>query len=360
MSLRFDCNFKSVINYNYKNTMTKAIIITGGGGFLGFNLLQKLVDFKRADQYIIVDNFITSNPNPVRKYTNNASNFFLLERDICDHSTIETIKRQLKSTNTNSCEIYHLASLASPPFYKRLPVETLDVGYIGMKNLLELCVWCKDIHIDAKLLYTSTSEVYGDALEHPQKETYYGNVNSFGERSCYDVSKRIGETLIYTYNKLHNLDTRIVRIFNTYGPHMSISDGRIVTEIMRCMILGKPLTIFGDGSQTRSLSFVDDTLMMLLRVMDSEYLFPVNIGNETEVSINELVDIARAVYERQFQHVPNFDVRYSTIDKDDPKVRRPDLSLYKSIVDTDPPATPLETGLLRTLLYFQELVDHSM
>lgn len=339
----------------------KTIVITGGGGFLGFNLLQKLVSLRRGDQYIIVDNFITSNPNSIRKYTTNTTNnFLLLERDICDHSTIETIRKHLKNTNTTTCEIFHLASLASPPFYKRFPIETLDVGYIGMKNLLELCVWCKDIHIDTKILYTSTSEVYGDALEHPQRETYYGNVNTVGERSCYDISKRIGETLIYNYSKLYGLDTHIVRIFNTYGPHMSIGDGRIVTEIMRCMILGKPLTIFGDGNQTRSLAFVDDTLMMLLRVMDSEYTSPVNIGNETEVSINKLVDIARSVYERQFQHKPSFEVRYASIDKDDPKVRRPDLSLYREITGSEPPATPLETGLLRTLLYFQELVDHSL
>jgi UDP-glucuronate decarboxylase len=337
----------------------KTIVITGGAGFLGFNLLKKLVSLKCGDRYIVVDNFITSNPVTIRNYINN-NKLTLLETDICFEQTIRAIKDALVLSDTSLLEIYHLASLASPPFYKRFPIETLDVGYTGMKNLLELCVWCQPKGIQTKLLYTSTSEVYGDALEHPQRESYYGNVNSFGERSCYDIGKRIGETLIYTYNKLYGLDTRIVRIFNTYGPHMSIGDGRIVTEIMRCMILGKPLTIFGDGNQTRSLAFVDDTLSMLLMVMDTDYFSPVNIGNEHEVTINQLVEISRKVYERQFQHPPNFEVIHTAIDKDDPKVRRPDLSLYRSITNSEPPSTPLESGLLRTLLYFQELVDHSL
>jgi len=343
--------------------MQECVLITGAGGFLGFNLLKTLVEKKYAKRYIVIDNFITSNPRQLHKYINRTCEETVIDlvcADICDSNLVEKITSKYEHVS----EIYHLASLASPPFYKNYPLQTLDVGYIGMKNMLELCKFYTEASRSSgsscRLLYTSTSEVYGDALQHPQKESYYGNVNSFGERSCYDESKRIGETLIFTYTKLYNIDARIVRIFNTYGPHMRLGDGRIVTEIIRCLLLGKPLQIFGDGTQTRSLSFVDDTIEMTLRVMKSDYLSPVNVGNDKEVSVNELVQIAKRVYEQRWNNNQTCDlvVEYTPIDKDDPKVRRPDLTLNRNIVGHFIP-TSLELGLSKTMSYFRELIDLS-
>ena len=256
------------------------------------------------------------------------------------------------STYDNINEIYHVASLASPPFYKKYPLETLDVGYIGTKNVLELCK-----HYNCKLLYSSTSEVYGDALEHPQRETYYGNVNTVGFRSAYDESKRVAETLVYTYTELYDLNTRIIRIFNTYGPHMMIGDGRIVTEIIRCMLLGKPLTIYGDGEQTRSLNYVSDTIGMMVKVMESTYKSPINIGSDKEITMNHLVEVAKSVYKKLFKKESNLKVEYAQIDKDDPKVRRPDLTLNKEILGESNKVS-LETGLAATLMYFKEIIDN--
>jgi nucleoside-diphosphate-sugar epimerase len=264
-------------------------------------------------------------------------------------------------------EIFHLASLASPPYYKKFPIQTLDVGYIGTKNVLELCKYYTErmaLESDTisnsaqlqccKVLFTSTSEIYGDALEHPQTESYYGNVNTCGERSCYDESKRIGETLCHTYKTLYGLETRIVRIFNTYGPYMSLGDGRIVTEIIRSMLTGSQLTIYGDGTQTRSLTFVSDTVDMLLKVMNSNYNNPVNIGSNREVNINSLVAICKDLFTQYTGEQCNLEVRYMAIDKDDPKVRRPDLTLNKQVIGELHP-TSLETGFRSTLAYFMNL-----
>lgn len=330
----------------------KTIVITGGCGFIGFNLMLRLLkDFSHSSVIVLVDNFITSNKTKIQRFLDTYTGeckIKLIHGDICSLSVLQQIKDRITSID----EIYHLASLASPPFYKKFPIGTLDVGYIGTKNVLDLVV-----HYKCKMLYTSTSEVYGDAIEHPQKETYYGNVNTVGDRSCYDESKRIGETLIYTYTKLYDLDTRIVRIFNTYGPHMSIADGRIVTEIMRGVILGKTLTIFGDGNQTRSLSFVDDTIEMMLGVMNGSYKDPVNVGNDQEVTINELVDACLQVYKDYYKKEATMKIVHTSIDKDDPKVRRPCLELNKQILGNNLLKISLYDGLLKTLLHFESVVE---
>jgi nucleoside-diphosphate-sugar epimerase len=249
-----------------------------------------------------------------------------------------------------------MASLASPPFYKKYPLETLDVGYIGMKNILELCKFYNDKNLKlnktCKLLYASTSEVYGDAKEHPQNENYYGNVNSYGARSCYDCSKRIGETLIYTYNELYNLDTRIVRIFNTYGPYMNLNDGRIVTEIIKSKLLNSELNVYGDGTQTRSLSYVDNTLNLMMIVMQSDYKGPVNVGDDVEISVNELIDIIKDLKTHS-----ELNIKYTEMEKDDPKVRRPDLSLVKTLIEKNKSTynkVSLKEGLFKTLNYFEK------
>jgi nucleoside-diphosphate-sugar epimerase len=207
-------------------------------------------------------------------------------------------------------------------------------------------------------LFTSTSEVYGDALEHPQKESYYGNVNPFGTRSCYDESKRIGESLVYTYQKMYNLNTRIVRIFNTYGPYMCLSDGRIVTEIIKSMFKENKLVIFGDGNQTRSLSFAPDTVKMIVKVMHSDYSEPVNVGNEDEIDINTLVEMSKSVYHTKYNKQANMIIAHQAIDKDDPKVRRPCLDKYRSLFG-EPPRTSLYKGLFESFDYFEGTLNEN-
>lgn len=330
--------------------LQKTVLITGGAGFIGLNLLHKLIETKYANTIIIVDSFITSNRDNFYKilynlrHTNSEIKIEIHDIDICTSNFLDVIKYNYLQIN----EIYHLASLASPPFYKKYPLQTLDVGYTGIKNVLDLCVYYK-----SKILYTSTSEIYGDAKEHPQNENYYGNVNSYGERSCYDESKRIGESLIYSYRKLYNIDSRIVRIFNTYGPFMSLKDGRIVTEIIRCTLNNDTLKIFGDGNQTRSLSYVDDTVNMMLKIMNSNYTDPVNVGNDIEYKVNDLVKNIYDVYYKHFGK-NELHIAYTDIDKDDPKTRKPCLNLNKLIIG-DFERTSLEDGFYKTIQYFVNL-----
>jgi nucleoside-diphosphate-sugar epimerase len=329
--------------------MSRTVLITGGAGFIGFNLLQTMISGNYADKYIIIDTGITSDTEKLTEYiqNNKYDNINFIHGDCCDTNLVDTIQE----TYTQIDEIYHLASIASPPLYKKFPLETLDVGYIGTKNMLELCKY-----YNARFLFASTSEVYGDALVHPQHENYYGNVNCFGARSSYDESKRVGETLCYTYRQLHNLDIKIVRIFNTYGPHMSLYDGRIVTEIIRALLLNTTLKIFGDGTQTRSLCYVDDTVNAILRLMNTDFNEPINVGSDIEISINELVTVCERVYSRNYPtECSNINREYVTdnLDRDDPKVRRPDLTLNRSILG-EQSRTPLEVGISKTIRYFSK------
>lgn len=335
----------------------KTILITGGGGFLGKNLIRYLINNNISKKVIVIDNFITSNKSTYLKYINNNKYLNIvdtIEGDISDNSVINTVKELY----SNIDEIYHLASLASPKYYKRFPLETLDVGYMGTKNILDLCLYYTQTSQNrCKFLFTSTSEVYGDALQHPQKEDYYGNVNTVGERSCYDESKRVAESLVYTYNNKYSLDTRIVRIFNTYGPHMDLNDGRIVTEIAKSFLLGKKLEIYGTGQQTRSLCYVDDTVKMMVKIMKNNYKHPINVGSDLEISINELVDISKNIFIDEFvqnkEFVPN--IVYAEMDKDDPKIRKPCLDLNRNIIGNIS-FTSIQDGLKNTLNYFKEMV----
>lgn len=321
----------------------KTILITGGNGFLGINLVLRLLKEPDVKMIISVDNYITSN----KRYIED-NRLVQLDFDICHKDFVKYICDNYDQID----EIYHFASLASPIAYKTYLIETLDVGYIGTKNILDLCVYyTKVMGPVCKMLFSSTSEVYGDALKHPQKEDYYGNVNPYGERSNYDESKRVAEALIYNYVKLYNLDTRIVRIFNTYGPYMNINDGRIVTEIVKALLKDKTLYIFGDGEQTRSLCYVDDLIDMTLKVMKGDYTGPINIGNDSEITINELVNITKDVYETYAKRKVNMNIKHIDIDKDDPKVRRPCLELNKKLLG-NMNKTSLETGLLKTINHF--------
>lgn len=342
--------------------MNKCVLITGGGGFLGTNLIEKMVLENYAKQIIIIDNFITGDKSNIHKLQ--CKNDFrkahrdfnielrIIECNICDSQALYNyVIKQYEFVD----EIYHLASLASPPFYKKYPLETLDVGYIGMKNILDLCKFYTnknmEVHRTCKLMYTSTSEIYGDATKHPQSENYYGNVNCYGARSCYDCSKRIGETLIYTYRELYKLETRIVRIFNTYGPYMNLNDGRIVTEIMKAKLLDNVLNIYGNGTQTRSLSYVDNTLNLMMIVMKCNYTGPVNIGDDFEISINDLVKTIK-----ELKYVKDFKIKYIQMEKDDPKIRQPDLSLINNLIEINGfkyNKVELKEGLLKTLEYFE-------
>jgi len=309
----------------------KTILITGCAGFIGTNLITSLLT-DPGNQIIGIDNLLTSvEPGGLKN-----ERFQFLKWDVVKDADLFASLPRID-------EIYHLASIASPPKYRKHPIKTLDVNVIGTRNMLDLAV-----KHGAKFLLTSTSEVYGDPLEHPQKETYFGNVNTVGERSCYDESKRCAETYVYEYRRMFGGDFKICRIFNTYGPHMDIEDGRVVTNIINQVIHNRPITIYGDGTQTRSFCYIDDLLDGLISLMDSREVGPINLGNpDTEFSMNELVQI----FERMFGY--KLSVVYSEKMENDPLVRKPDIRLAQSLLGFSP-KVGLEEGLHRTFLYFAE------
>ena len=327
----------------------KTILITGGGGFIGRNLIEQLVKFKTTSKIIVIDNFITSNKQDfIKFYRQYEDKVSFNAYDITNYRVLEYILEDIKHVD----EIYHLASLASPPFYKKYPLETLDVGYIGTKNMLELAK-----RYNAKLLFASTSEVYGDALLSPQHENYYGNVNSFGERSSYDESKRVAEALCYTYLKSYGVDVKIARIFNTYGPHMLLNDGRIITEVIKHLKNKTTLTIYGNGKQTRSCCYVKDTVQMLVKLMNSMINDPVNIGNNEERSINQTVDIIEKVWNQMFNTNITVNREYKPLTQNDPLQRNPCLKFNKQVLG-EIEYTSFEEGIKETITYFtNDLVD---
>lgn len=330
--------------------MSKIVLISGGSGFLGKSLIKNIILNNSASEIIVLDNFITSDPDQFDTFKSNILQFnpeikiTLFDFDITHPKMITFIKERYGIIN----EIYHLASLASPVAYKKFPLQTLNTGYIGTKNMLDLAY-----HYNSKFLLASTSEVYGDAQVSPQTESYYGNVNSYGERSSYDESKRVAESLCYTYHHNFNVDTRIARIFNTYGPGMSINDGRIITEVIKHLICGTELTIFGDGEQTRSCVFVNDTIDMLVKLMESNCKIPVNIGNNEERTINETVDIIEKVYQEHFDKDCKLNKVYLELTQDDPLIRKPCLKLNKQILG-EREYTTFEQGIIKTIEYFIE------
>ena len=308
----------------------KTILITGGAGFIGSNLINHLI----ADHKIIcLDNLITGSRKNIEKFKYHP-NFCFCEHDICE--PLENIYLPKKID-----EIYHLASIASPEKYKKYPMETLFTSIYGTKNVLDLCLKHR-----AKLVFSSTSEVYGDPLVHPQSEEYFGNVNTMGERSCYDEGKRVSETLIYLYRQKHLLDIKIVRIFNTYGPFMDIDDGRVITNFIKNILSKTPVVINGDGEQTRSFCYIDDMILGLEKMMNSNEKGPINLGNPNcEVSLNKLVEI----FENQMKiKIP---VQYAEFTQDDPKVRKPVIEKAIQLIGWKP-IISLEEGLKKTIDYF--------
>jgi UDP-glucuronate decarboxylase len=308
-------------------TARKMILVTGGAGFIGSNLCIYLLSQSPNNHVICMDNLITGNLNNLGEIyaqdgtRDGASRFRFIEYDITKPNDPTLLGEE------HIDEIYHLASIASPEKYKKYPMETLLTSLNGTQRVLDYCVL-----YNCKMLFTSTSEVYGDPIVHPQPETYYGNVNTVGERSCYDEGKRVAETLVYEYQKrFPDLDLKVARLFNTYGPRMDLNDGRVITNFIRQMKRGAPIEIYGDGTQTRSFCYVDDTVRGLVAFMaapssDVIAVGPVNIGNpDCEFTMNELVEVFRRVLRRPEGDgdALAFAVKYLPRTQDDPMCRRP-------------------------------------
>ena len=313
--------------------MDKYILVTGGAGFLGRNLCKKLLENKR-NKIICMDNLITGDENNIYEFKNNP-NFTFVQYDVTNTINFPKIN-----------EIYHLACIASPDKYKLYSIETLKTCFIGTLNILELAK-----QHNAKVLFTSTSEIYGDPNVHPQPEEYYGNVNTMGERSCYDEGKRICETLIYEYRRKFRLDIKIVRLFNTYGPYMDINDGRVITNFIKQILIGQKLRIYGDGSQTRSFCYVDDLIIGIVAMMNSQEYGPFNLGNPyCEFTLNELVCIFEKIIDRKLE------VEYLESTENDPKQRKPIISKAQLKLGFEP-YTTIEEGIQKTIDYFIQIYN---
>jgi len=307
--------------------MTKTIIITGGAGFVGSHLCNYLII---TNKVICIDNLITGNMDNISHLLKNP-NFTFINHDVTQKFDIM------------ADEIYHLAGIASPEKYKKYPLETMNVTIQGTLNVLELCVKYK-----SKLLFTSTSEIYGDPLIHPQTEEYWGNVNTVGDRSCYDESKRVAETYINEYRKIYNLDLKIVRIFNTYGPKMNLDDGRVITNFIKACINKSPLLIYGDGTQTRSFCYIDDLIDGLAKMMKSEIHGPINLGNPNcEFTLNQLALLFVDILDRKLE------INYLPLSNDDPKQRKPDISKAVKFLDWSPKIN-LVDGICKTYYFFDQ------
>ena len=308
--------------------MTK-ILVTGGAGFIGSNLCRKLLEL--GNTVYCLDNLSSGSCENIKDLNSNV-NFMFYQHDIEDKFVF----------NWEIDQIYHLACPASPPFYQKNPIKTLDTNYLGTKNVLELA------RIKgSRVLLTSTSEVYGDPNISPQHEEYCGNVNPIGIRSCYDEGKRIAETLMIEYERKYETEIRIARIFNTYGPYMDKNDGRVVSNFINQMLEDDNITVYGNGTQTRSFNYIDDTIEGLLLLMNTEdFRGPVNIGNDNEITINELLDVIQSLLPET-----ESDIIFKTLPGDDPKQRRPDLKLAKDKLNWSP-KTLLRDGLFKTIQYF--------
>ena len=305
----------------------KRILVTGGAGFLGSHLCEHLI--ARGDDVVCIDNFFSGDKDNIRPLLSHPY-FELIRHDVIHPLFVEVDR------------IFHLACPASPIHYQQNPIKTVKTNVMGTINMLGLAK-----RIRARILLTSTSEIYGDAQVHPQPESYWGNVNPIGVRSCYDEGKRVAETLMMDYHRQNKVDIRIVRLFNTYGPRMAVDDGRVVSNFIVQALRGEPLTVYGDGSQTRSFCYVSDLIDGLCRMMDAEDLIgPVNLGNPGEFTIAELAEkVLRITGSRsKIIRLP--------LPSDDPVRRCPDITLAKTRLGWEP-KVPLEEGLARTIEYFR-------
>jgi UDP-glucuronate decarboxylase len=307
----------------------KRILVTGGAGFIGSHLCERLL--ARGDEVLCVDNFFTSRRQNILHLRGNPM-FEFLRHDITWPLYVEVD------------QIYNLACPASPVHYQFDPVQTTKTSVHGAINMLGLAKRLK-----VKILQASTSEIYGDPSEHPQRESYWGNVNPIGIRACYDEGKRCAETLFFDYYRQHKLQIRVVRIFNTYGPRMHPNDGRVVSNFIGQALKNEPITIYGSGEQTRSFCFVDDLVTAMIAMMDQEEMVgPVNLGNPTENTIKELALMIRELAGSSSEIV------YRPLPQDDPVRRKPDITLAKRKLVWEP-KVPVREGLARTIAYFREL-----
>ena len=310
----------------------KNILITGGAGFIGSHLCKRLLN--EGNYIICLDNLFTGSESNISDLLSNP-NFEFINHDITKPYYRDDID-----------EIYNLACPASPIHYQKNPIKTVKTCTIGVINILGLAKTN-----NAKILQASTSEVYGDPHIHPQKENYNGNVNTLGYRSCYDEGKRCAETLFMDYYREHNLNIKIVRIFNTYGPNMALNDGRVISNFICQALYKKEITIYGDGTQTRSFQYIDDLIEGIIKMMNSEKKFigPVNLGNPNEISMNELASIVLKLSKSKSK------ISYKNLPKDDPKRRNPDISLAKEKLKWGPKYN-LDFGLHNTIDYFKNII----
>lgn len=306
------------------------ILVTGGAGFIGSHLIERLLE--RGDTVICVDNFFTGQKKNIERHLDNP-HFTLVEHDIV---------HPLMGIDVD--QVYNLACPASPIHYQYNPIKTVKTSTTGMINMLGLAKRC-----NARILQASTSEVYGDPAIHPQPESYWGNVNTIGPRSCYDEGKRVAETLCMDYHREHGVDIRIIRIFNTYGPRMHPQDGRVVSNFIVQALAGEPITMYGTGSQTRSFCYVDDLVRGMMAMMDQEEsIGPVNLGNPNEFSMKQLAEKVIELTGTSSKIV------YKPLPQDDPKQRQPDITLAKKLLHWQP-TIELEEGLKKTIEYFRSL-----
>jgi len=303
------------------------ILVTGGAGFLGSHLIDRLMI--AGHDVICLDNFYTGNKQNVLQWIGNP------KFDLIRHDITEPIRLEVD-------QIYHLACPASPVHYQYNPVKTIKTNVLGTMNMLGLAK-----RVKARFFLASTSEVYGDPEVHPQPESYRGSVNTIGIRSCYDEGKRVAETLAFDYHRQNDVDIRVVRIFNTYGPRMLENDGRVVSNLIVQALKGIPLTIYGDGSQTRSFCYASDLIEGFIRLMNCDYVGPVNIGNPGEYTILQLAKTIQGMVN------PDVALKFEPLPQDDPRRRKPDITLAQQLLDWEP-TVPLQEGLSRTIADFRQ------
>ena len=306
------------------------VLVTGGAGFLGSHLIDRLM--KQGDDVICLDNFFTGHKRNIQHWMDNPY-FELIRHDITEPIRLEVDR------------IYHLACPASPVHYQYNPVKTIKTNVLGTLNMLGLAK-----RVRARFLLASTSEVYGDPDVHPQPEEYRGNVNTIGIRSCYDEGKRVAETLAFDYHRQNNVDVRVMRIFNTYGPRMFENDGRVVSNFIVQALKGIPLTVYGDGSQTRSFCYVADLIEGMMRLMEGEYIGPINIGNPGEYTILQLAETIQKMVN------PDAELTFKPLPQDDPLQRQPDITKAKNLLGWEPKVN-LEEGLKMTIEDFRSRIE---
>ena len=304
-------------------------LITGGAGFLGSHLVDRLM--QANEEVICLDNYFTGRKKNITQWIGHP-NFELIRHDVTEPIQLEVDR------------IWHLACPASPVHYQFNPIKTAKTSFLGTYNMLGLAR-----RVGARLLLASTSEVYGDPEVHPQPESYRGCVNTIGIRSCYDEGKRIAETLCFDYQRMHNTEIRVMRIFNTYGPRMLPNDGRVVSNFIMQALKGEPITIYGDGHQTRSFCYVDDLIEGMIKLMNGEHTGPINIGNHREFTILQLAELTRQSIN------PNLELVKKALPEDDPLQRKPDITLAKRLLDWEP-KIELEEGLSKTIKYFRQIL----